>query len=113
MGDIAAAYNELVDRNARMTKELIRIGRVIGREGRMAERASLGFVGGDWETQSDSINGLIDDLSRPTTEVARVLDAVAEGDLQQKMALTIEGQQVKGEFLRIGTTVNTMVDQLS
>ena len=113
MGDIANAYNELVDRNARMTKELMRIGRVIGREGRMAERASLGFVGGDWETQSDSINGLIDDLSRPTTEVARVLDAVAEGDLSQKMALTIEGQQVKGEFLRIGTTVNTMVDQLS
>ena len=88
MGDISAAYNDLVDRNARMTKELIRIGRVIGREGRMAERASLGFVGGDWESQSDSINGLIDDLSRPTTEVARVIDAVADGDLSQKMALT-------------------------
>ena len=39
--------------------------------------------------------------------------AVAEGDLSQKMALKIGGQPVKGEFLRIGTTVNTMVDQLS
>src|SRR5205823_3064796 len=39
--------------------------------------------------------------------------AVAEGDLSQKMALKIEGQPVKGEFLRIGTTVNSMVDQLS
>ena len=38
---------------------------------------------------------------------------MAEGDLSQKMALKIEGQPVKGEFLRIGTTVNTMVDQLS
>src|SRR4029077_19259517 len=56
---------------------------------------------------------LIDDLVRPTTEVARVIVAVAEGDLSQKMALKIEGQPVKGEFLRIGTTVNTMVDQLS
>src|SRR5207237_419152 len=45
--------------------------------------------------------------------VARVLVAVAEGDLTQKMALEIEGQPVKGEFLRIGTTVNAMVDQLS
>src|SRR3712207_2696123 len=56
---------------------------------------------------------MIDDLVRPTTEVARVIDAVAEGDLSQKMALKIEGQPVRGEFLRIGTTVNTMVDQLS
>src|SRR5947209_16364757 len=61
----------------------------------------------------DSINDLIDDLVRPTTEVARVIDAVADGDLTQKMALTIDGQPVKGEFQRIGTTVNSMVDQLS
>ncbi|HSJ76416.1 MAG TPA: HAMP domain-containing protein, partial [Gemmatimonadales bacterium] len=50
---------------------------------------------------------------RPTTEVARVIDAVAEGDLNQKMQLKIEGRPVKGEFLHIGTTVNSMVDQLS
>src|SRR5205807_1259283 len=64
-------------------------------------------------TSIDSINALIDDLVRPTTEVARVIVAVAEGDLSQKMALKIAGQPVKGEFLRIGTTVNAMVDQLS
>ena len=56
---------------------------------------------------------MIDDLSRPTLEVARVIDAVAEGDLSQKMQLKIEGRPVKGEFLRIGPTVNSMVDQLS
>src|SRR5207253_1626077 len=50
---------------------------------------------------------------RPTTEVARVIDAVADGDLSQKMQLNIGGQPVKGEFRRIGTTVNAMVDQLS
>src|SRR5262249_27278940 len=59
------------------------------------------------------VNSLIGDLVRPTTEVARVLSAVAEGDLTQKMALEIDGKPVKGEFQRIGTTVNTMVDQLS
>ena len=42
-----------------------------------------------------------------------MIEAVARGDLNRKMALTIEGQPVKGEFLRIGTTVNAMVDQLS
>src|SRR3954465_10759939 len=113
VGELHAAFNDLAERNRMMTRELERIGRVIGREGRMTERANLGPVGGAWEESIESINALIDDLVRPTTEVARVIDAVADGDLNQKMALEIEGQPVKGEFLRIGTTVNAMVDQLS
>ncbi len=113
VGEIGAAYNELVAMNGKMEKELGRMRRVIGREGRMDQRASLGPAGGGWESSVESLNTLIDDLVRPTTEVASVLDAVADGDLDRKMALTIEGQPVKGEFLRIGTTVNTMVDQLS
>src|SRR5207237_156750 len=40
-------------------------------------------------------------------------DAVADGDLSQKMSMKIDGQPVRGEFLRIGKTVNTMLDQLS
>src|SRR5205823_2120608 len=82
-------------------------------EGRMTERLSPAGPSGAWASGRDSINSLIDDLVRPTTEVARVIEAVAEGDLSQKMALKIEGQPVKGEFLRIGTAVNAMVDQLS
>src|SRR3712207_672665 len=79
----------------------------------MTERASLANLGGDWEEGIESVNQLIDDLIRPSTEVALVMEAVARGDLTRKMAMTIEGQPVKGEFARIGTTVNTMVDQLS
>src|SRR5690349_6083813 len=69
IGEIASAYNELVGVNGRMEKELGRIRRVIGREGRMDQRASLGPAGGSWETSIDSINDLVDDLVRPTTEV--------------------------------------------
>src|SRR6202051_4612218 len=79
----------------------------------MTERATLSGANGAWATSIDSVNSLIDDLVRPTTEVARVIVAVAEGDLSQKMALEIEGRPLKGEFARIGTTVNSMVDQLS
>ncbi|MHB8657961.1 MAG: HAMP domain-containing protein [Solirubrobacteraceae bacterium] len=113
IGAIESAYNELAARNAALEAELIRIGRIIGREGRMTERARLQGAEGGWATTVDSVNGLIDDLVRPTTEVARVIVAVADGDLSQKMALEIEGRPVKGEFARIGTTVNSMVDQLS
>ncbi|MEA2315950.1 MAG: hypothetical protein QOD44_139 [Solirubrobacteraceae bacterium] len=112
MGDVERAYNDLVERNAQLTAELVRLGRVVGREGRMNERARVGSAQGDWSTALSSVNGLVDDLVRPTTEVARVIVAVAEGDLTQKMALTIDGQPLKGEFARIGTTVNAMVDQL-
>src|SRR5205823_1388246 len=66
-----------------------------------------------WAEAIRCVNSLIDDLVRPTNEVARVLDAVAEGDLSQKMSLTIEGRPVRGEYLRIGKTVNAMVEQLS
>ena len=110
--EVTEAFNALLERNAGMSSELVRMAKVIGREGRMTERAELVDARGEWATSVGSLNSLIDDLVRPTTDVARVIGAVADGDLSQKMDLTIGGQQVRGEFLRIGTTVNTMVDQL-
>src|ERR671923_258774 len=112
-GDIAQAFNDMVDLNERMAKELARITVVVGREGRVGQRTSLGPVNGSWAGCVDSINTLIDDLTKPTTEVNRVIGAVAKGDLSQRMALEIDGRPLKGEFLRSGKTVNTMVDQLS
>jgi HAMP domain-containing protein len=112
-GQISSAFNAVMGLNETLVNEIVRIERVVGREGRMTERASLGDVKGGWDTTVGSINALIGDLVQPTTEVARVISAVAAGDFTRKMALEIEGQPVKGEFLRIGTTVNQMVDQLS
>jgi HAMP domain-containing protein len=111
--DLHRAFNELAERREAFSKEVARVGRAIGREGRLTERAHAPALVGHWADTTNAMNTMIDDLVRPTTEVARVIDAVAEGDLSQKMQLTIEGQPVKGEFRRIGTTVNSMVDQLS
>ncbi|MHB1988187.1 MAG: hybrid sensor histidine kinase/response regulator [Acidimicrobiales bacterium] len=113
MGEIGLAFNDLVEMNARSNKELARVARQVGRDGRMTERMSISDGRGAWAESAASVNNLISDLSRPTTEVARVIESVAKGDLSQKVALTIEGQPVRGEFLRIGTAVNSMVDQLS
>ncbi|HEY0075071.1 MAG TPA: HAMP domain-containing protein, partial [Abditibacteriaceae bacterium] len=111
--DLHRAFNDVVTLNQNMAGEIERVARTVGSEGRMNERASLPEARGSWAASVNSINALISDLARPTTEVSRVITAVAQGDLSQKMALEIEGLPVKGEFLRIGTTVNTMVDQLS
>ena len=67
---------------------------------------------GSWAASVDSVNTLIDDLVHPTTEMARVIGAVAKGDLSQTMALETEGRPLEGEFRRTAITVNTMVDQL-
>jgi len=64
------------------------MARVIGREGRMTERAQLGDAQGEWARALDAVNGLVDDLARPTTRSRACLVAVAEGDLTQKMAAT-------------------------
>ena len=72
-----------------MTRELERIGRVVGKEGRITQRASIGEVTNCWADTIGSINNLIGDLVQPTSEMARVIGAVAKGDLSQSMERAI------------------------
>ena len=112
-GQVVDGFNSMVDLLERRNRDLLRISRVVGREGRILERMDSDQVDGAWSKGAAAVNSLIDDLARPTSEIARVIAAVAEGDLSQHMALEIEGRPLRGEFNRIGRTVNTMVDQLS
>jgi signal transduction histidine kinase/HAMP domain-containing protein/ActR/RegA family two-component response regulator len=113
MRQIAQKINRMVELNEALTSEIMRVEKAVRREGRITETASLRGVSGGWSHVVNSVNSLISGLVQPSTEVARVISAVAEGDLTQKMAMELDGQPVKGEFLRIGRTVNAMVDQLS
>ena len=111
-GKVADAFNEVVELNASMAEELARLRQVVGKEGKLKQRASLRDARGFWGESVDSINALIDDLVHPTSEVARVIGAVAQGDLSKSMALDIEGRPLEGEFLRTAKTINKMVEQL-
>src|SRR5437762_1121872 len=111
-GKIADTFNEIARTNLRMTQELERVGRVVGKEGRITQRASLGDVSESWVEAVRSINDLIGDLVHPTSEMARVIGAVAKGDLSKTIATEIEGRPLEGEFLRTAKIVNRMVDQL-
>src|SRR6476660_10242133 len=111
-GKLADTFNDVIAMNRRMAEELARISRVVGKEGRLSARASVGDVRGSWAASIDSVNALIGDLVHPTTETARVIGAVAKGDLSQTMALEIEDRPLQGEFLRTAKTINKMVDQL-
>ncbi|MGW0844454.1 HAMP domain-containing protein [Streptomyces sp. NPDC002787] len=118
MAEIAAVFNEVADRNLHLTGELSRVRRVVGREGKLTERLETGATEGSWAAAIDASNALVDDLVRPVSEVSRVLSAVADGDLSPRMELRTQapdgtGHPLRGEFLKVGRTVNNLVDQLS
>ncbi|AIS00891.1 HAMP domain-containing protein [Streptomyces glaucescens] len=118
MAEIAAVFNEVADRNLHLTGELSRVRRVVGREGKLTERLETGACEGSWAAAIDASNALVDDLVWPVSEVSRVLSAVAEGDLSPRMDLRTQapdgtGHPLRGEFLKVGRTVNNLVDQLS
>ncbi|WP_440480614.1 HAMP domain-containing protein [Ramlibacter tataouinensis] len=95
-----------------MAQELARLSRVVGKQGKLKERAQLPNAMGFWRDSAESINSLIGDLVHPTSEVARVIGAVAQGDLSKSMALEPDGRRLEGEFLRTAMTINKMVEQL-
>ena len=112
-GRIAEAFNQTIVREEIISREVRRLSATVGKEGRLKQRMSLPGAVGDWAVKADSINTLIDDLVRPTVDVARTIGAVAKGDLSQSVELEVDGRALKGEFLRSAKLVNTMIEQLS
>ena len=112
-GKIADTLNDIIETKEKMVHVVTDVSRVVGREGRLTQRAQVPNMSGGWSTIISAVNALIDDLVRPTTEMARVIGAVAKGDLSQTMALEVDGHPLKGQYLRAATTANTMVEQLS
>jgi signal transduction histidine kinase/DNA-binding response OmpR family regulator/HAMP domain-containing protein len=107
-GKVADDLNEVIIANEALEKELARISRVVGRQGELSQRAVLGGWTQSWSGGLDSVNSLIDALVRPTSEMQRVIGAVADGDLSKKVSA-----DVSGEMLELKNTINAMVDQLN
>jgi signal transduction histidine kinase/HAMP domain-containing protein/ActR/RegA family two-component response regulator len=107
-GRISTVINQIAQRNQSLVGELVRVRGAVGQDGRTDERLGDGS-GGGWSLAAAAINGLIDDLTRPTTELARVLAAVSEGDLSSR----VSEQPLRGDFARLGHTVNGLLEQLS
>ena len=95
---IAEAFNQTIAQKERIVQEVTRLSVTVGKEGRLRQRMSLPGAVGSWASEVESINTLIDDLVRPTTEIARTIGAVAKGDLDRSMDLEVDGHLLKGEF---------------
>jgi signal transduction histidine kinase/HAMP domain-containing protein/ActR/RegA family two-component response regulator len=107
-GKVADGMNDVIIANQALENELARVSQVVGKQGKLSQRVVLGGWAQSWAGSIESVNGLIDDLVRPTIEMQRVIGAVADGDLSKKITA-----DVRGEMLELKNTINAMVDQLN
>ena len=112
-GKVADTFNEIVAANQQMAEQLAHVGQVVGREGKTRQRVQLALSHGAWGAMESSVNTLIEDLLWPTSAVTQAITAVARGDLLQTVRLDVDGRPLQGEFFRLATIVNTMIEQLS
>ena len=92
--EIAELFNQVAGLNEVTTKEFGRVARVVGKEGEITQRAKVPGATGGWQKKLDAVNELVDDMVQPTTEVARVIGAVAKGDRSQHMSVEIDGREL-------------------
>src|SRR5204862_262770 len=105
--ELKNTINTMVDQLSSFAAEVTRVAREVGSEGKLGGQAKVKGVAGTWKDLTDSVNGMAANLTAQVRNVAEVTTAVANGDLSRKITV-----DVKGEFLELKNTINTMVDQL-
>src|SRR5690606_19701146 len=98
--------------NEQLITEVCTAEKTIGKRGNLSKRIELPDAGGKWAVGVKSLNNLITDLTYPTLEIAGMINSVANGNLSRQIPLEINGQPLKGEFLRIAKESNQMVARL-
>ncbi|RKP25275.1 hypothetical protein SYNPS1DRAFT_2280, partial [Syncephalis pseudoplumigaleata] len=99
--------NTMVDQLQTFATEVTRVAHQVGTEGMLGVQAKVDGVGGTWKLLTDNVNTMASNLTAQVRDIANVSKAVAQGDLSRKVTVN-----VKGEFLELKDTINTMVDQL-
>ncbi|HEX2660796.1 MAG TPA: HAMP domain-containing protein, partial [Polyangia bacterium] len=112
-GQICSTFNELVQFAESLRSDVVGLRQSVGLEGRTHRRLARGVARGGWAEYVVGVNELLDDVTAHTTDVARVLSAVAKGDLGQTIDVEGTDAPLRGDFLRHARLVNGMVSQLA
>ena len=94
-GEIAQAFNDVVELEEAKAAEIARVAELVGKEGQFTQRMKLSGATGGWADVIDNLNTLVGDVMYPVHEVARVIGSVAKGDLSQTMVLEAEGRPLE------------------
>src|SRR4029079_1535526 len=105
--ELKETVNEMVEQLRSFAGEVTRVAREVGTEGKLGGQADVKGVSGTWKDLTDNVNILAGNLTDQVRNIAKVTTAVADGDLSQKITVS-----VTAEVLELKNTINTMVDQL-
>jgi signal transduction histidine kinase/DNA-binding response OmpR family regulator/HAMP domain-containing protein len=106
--ELKATINTMVDQLSSFAAEVTRVAREVGTEGRLGGQAQVRDVSGTWKDLTENVNFMAGNLTGQVRGIAKVVTAVANGDLKQK--LTVEA---KGEIAALAETINSMTDTLA
>src|SRR5690606_33007533 len=108
-GQIAEAFNAILQQAAELDAELGAVRHAVGREGRTRRRARKGALRGGWASYVRSVDEMLDAVTQHAEEMARVVAAVSLGDLRQRIDIQGADEPLAGDFLRHARAVNGMV----
>src|SRR5205807_1958355 len=106
--ELKDTINTMVDQLRSFAAEVTRVAREVGTEGKLGGQADVPDVAGTWKDLTDSVNFMAGNLTSQVRGIAKVVTAVANGDLKRK--LTVEA---KGEIAALSDTINAMTDTLA
>ncbi len=105
--ELKNTVNAMVDRLQMFAAEVTRVAKEVGTEGRLGGQADVKGVSGTWRNLTDNVNVMAANLTTQVRGIAKVVTAVAGGDLSQKFVV-----EAKGEIAALADTINNMTDFL-
>jgi signal transduction histidine kinase/CheY-like chemotaxis protein/HAMP domain-containing protein len=106
--DLKNTINTMVDQLNSFAFEVTRVAREVGTDGKLGGQAEVQGVAGTWKDLTDSVNMMASNLTNQVRGIAKVVTAVATGNLKQKLSIVS-----RGEVAQLIETINEMIDTLA
>src|SRR5439155_14610753 len=108
VAELAEVINEMTDTLAIFADQVTMVAREVGTEGKLGGQADVPNVAGTWKDLTDSVNFMAGNLTSQVRNISQVAQAVARGDLTQKITA-----EAKGEVAELADVMNEMTDTLA
>jgi len=107
MLEMKNTLNTMVDQLRSFAAEVTRVAREVGTDGKLGGQAFVPGVAGTWKDLTDNVNSMASNLTTQVRGIAKVVTAVADGDLSKKFVV-----EAKGEIAELADTINSMTETL-
>nr|MCU0684851.1 response regulator [Polyangiaceae bacterium] len=108
IAELAETINDMTETLGLFAEQVTTVAREVGVEGKLGGQARVPGVAGTWKDLTDNVNLMASNLTTQVRGIVKVVTAVANGDLSQKLI----GVEAKGEIAALADTINNMCDTL-